>query len=140
MKATDSLFTRASQLHFPLFKFFLKKCSPSLAPRELARGSPWSQTVNGNSLQIPNKPIFAGEISDSLFQVNSPVLHSSTWASQNSAMAWKEARQLGIGQEFTFLTIWHVVCIAREELSNRQGALHLGGVVSALWSWCSGSR
>ena len=34
---------------------------------EIAHGSPWLQTLNCNSLLAPNKPNFAGEISDSLF-------------------------------------------------------------------------
>ena len=33
----------------------------------LAHGLPWFQTPNCNSLPIPNKPIFAGEITGSLF-------------------------------------------------------------------------
>lgn len=40
---------------------------PSRALQGLARGSPWLQTLHCNSLLILNKPIFPGEISDSLF-------------------------------------------------------------------------
>ena len=39
----------------------------SLAVGELARGLPWLQIWNCKSLLIPNKPIFAGEITSYLF-------------------------------------------------------------------------
>ena len=53
----------------PNFLFLSIKASPSLAVGGFARGSPWLQTLNYNSLLIliPNKPTFAGEISGSLF-------------------------------------------------------------------------
>ena len=44
-------------------------CSPSLALQDF-RGSLWLQTPNCNSLSILNKGMFAGEISNSLFQVH----------------------------------------------------------------------
>ena len=49
--------------------FFLsvKSVLLPLSRGRLARGSPWLQTVNCNSLLIPNKPIFAETISGSLF-------------------------------------------------------------------------
>lgn len=52
------MFITASQLPFP---------PPSFAMWGLACGSPWLQTLNCNSLLIPNKPIFAREITGSLF-------------------------------------------------------------------------
>ena len=45
----------------------LRKCSPSLAMWGLAHGFPWLQTPICNSVLIPNKPVFDGEISGSLF-------------------------------------------------------------------------
>ena len=50
------------QLLFPLCKRVL-----SIFVDPLAHGPPWLHTVNCNSLLIPNKPIFAGEITSSLF-------------------------------------------------------------------------
>ena len=35
--------------------------------RGLSYGSPWLRTLNWNSILIQNRPIFAGEISGSLF-------------------------------------------------------------------------
>ena len=70
--------------------------------------------------------MFAREISGSLFQVNSPALHSSHRFPRTQA--GREAKQLGMGQEFVFLVICHMVWIAREELSNQQEVLHLDGL------------
>lgn len=58
-----------------------KKHSSSLARWELEHGLSWLQKPNCNSLLILNKPVFAGEIPDSLFvlgqhslaNINSPV-------------------------------------------------------------------
>lgn len=47
---------------FPTVKFH-----PSFAAGELAHYSPWLQTLNCNFLLIPNKLIFAREITGSLF-------------------------------------------------------------------------
>ena len=65
--ANEKLWTlcllQPSQLPFPPYKAFSFACYAG----ELALGSSWSQTPNSNSLLIPNKPVFAGEISGSLF-------------------------------------------------------------------------
>ena len=59
----------------PNFLSYLQKQSPSLAVREIGGGSPWLQTLNCNSLQIPNKSIIAGEISGSLFVSGQQPIH-----------------------------------------------------------------
>ena len=59
-KDTDSLFT-------PNFFASLLEHSLFLALQGLACSSLWLQTPSCNSLPIPNKPIFAREISGSLF-------------------------------------------------------------------------
>ena len=45
----------------------LWKCFPSLTVWQLACGLPWLQTLSCSCLLIPNKPIFDGEITSSLF-------------------------------------------------------------------------
>ena len=52
-----------SQLPFPCYKSALHL----LCFGDLHMGSLWLQSLNYNSLLIPNKLIFSGEISDSLF-------------------------------------------------------------------------
>ena len=53
----------------------LKKHSPYPAVGGLVQGSPWLQTLNCNFLLILNKPIFAEEISGSLFVSGQQRLH-----------------------------------------------------------------
>ena len=63
------VFTVALPTSFsPLYKW-----SPSLAMWGLPCGLSWSQTPNFNCLLIQNKPIFAGEISGSLFVLGQQV-------------------------------------------------------------------
>lgn len=51
-----------SQLPFP------PKCSPYLPVQALGHGSLQLQTPHGNSLLIPNEPIFTGKIIGNLFK------------------------------------------------------------------------
>ena len=63
----DIMFTVATQLPFPLYK----TVSPFLAKGTSVHVFPGLQTLKYNSLLIPNKPVFVGEISSSHFvQVN----------------------------------------------------------------------
>lgn len=62
VKVMDSLLTRV----LSKFTSFLWKSSLALGLRELPGGLPWLQTLRCNSLLIPNKLIFAGELLDSL--------------------------------------------------------------------------
>lgn len=70
---TWTLFTIALPNFFSSIKAFSFPCC-----RGIACGLPWLQTQKCNSLSIPSKPIFAREISDSLFQVNILMAHKGT--------------------------------------------------------------
>ena len=67
----DSLFTTSLPTSFSS----QEKHSPSLAMQGLAYDSPLLQTSNCYSLLIPNKRIFAGEITGSLFVLGQHLLH-----------------------------------------------------------------
>ena len=58
-------YKRFSNCFFLPIKVFSFPCHA-----QLAYGSPWLQALKCNSLLILNKPIFTGEISSSLFHVN----------------------------------------------------------------------
>ena len=91
-KTRDFLFTLVLSTSF----FSLLKHSLSLAC------SPWGQIPNCNSLLILNKAVFAGEISYSLFRVNTLVKYRSTCISTH--LGRENPKEIGKQRELVFAT------------------------------------